>query len=57
MHQYTYIKTLQKKKKKKMQNYLTIAVFFLNTSTASIELGVCLAVSEVASETLLVKSC
>lgn len=34
----------------KMQNCLTSAVFFKKTCTASLQLGVCLAVSEVASE-------
>lgn len=35
----------------KLQNYLTIVVLKKKSSTTSIELAVCLAVSEVASET------
>lgn len=35
----------------KMQNYLTVVVFFKKTSATSIELADSLAVSEVASET------
>lgn len=49
MHQYTYIRTFQEKMK--LQNYLTIVVLKKKSSTTSIELAVCWAVSEVASET------